>query len=317
MRKIYIETKRTILRNITLDDVYSIFKNYATNSNVTKYLTWDKYDNEKDLFNYINEQVLPSYEKNDELYLHCGIELKEIGEIIGAINVVKLENNIPEIGCVLSQEYWNKGIMSEVLKAFLVQLYIDGFKIARARYVKENIASKKVLEKLNFKYLFTKEEVQKGKKCQIEYTQVDISAVIFKYMKKEQSYGAVIFNKFGEILIEKMKLGHISLPKGHMEDNETPLQTALREIKEETNLSVKIDTNFSYSFSYCPYEGILKDVTFFIGFVDDIRNIIPQKEEVSEIEFLDYKKAFNILTYDADKKALKGAYEYYKKYYKK
>lgn len=107
MRKIYIETKRTILRNITLDDVYSIFKNYATNSNVTKYLTWDKYDNEKDLFNYINEQVLPSYEKNDELYLHCGIELKEIGEIIGAINVVKLENNIPEIGYVLSQEYWN------------------------------------------------------------------------------------------------------------------------------------------------------------------------------------------------------------------
>ena len=75
-------------------------------------------------------------------------------------------------------------------------------------------------------------------------------------------------------------------------------------MKEETNSSVKIDTNFSYTFSYCPCEGILKDVTFFIGIVDDIRNIIPQKEEVSEIEFLDYKKVFNILTYDGDKKVI-------------
>lgn len=143
MRKIYIETKRTVLRNISLDDVHSIFKNYATNSNVTKYLTWDKYTNEKDLFNYINEQVLPSYEKNDELYLYCGIELKEIGEIIGAINVVKLENNIPEIGYVLSQKYWNKGTMSEILKTFLVQLYIDGFKMLEQDMLKKISHQKK------------------------------------------------------------------------------------------------------------------------------------------------------------------------------
>ena len=58
-------------------------------------------------------------------------------------------------------------------------------------------------------------------------------------MIKEKSCGAVVYKKEEEkiyFLIEEMKAGHYSIPKGHVENNETEIETALREIKEETNL---------------------------------------------------------------------------------
>ena len=45
-------------------------------------------------------------------------------------------------------------------------------------------------------------------------------------MKKEYSYGAVVYQFKDGIplyLIEHMAMGHTSLPKGHIEEGETPL----------------------------------------------------------------------------------------------
>lgn len=133
-------------------------------------------------------------------------------------------------------------------------------------------------------------------------------------MKIEQSYGAVVF-KNDLILIEHMTLGHISIPKGHVEKNETPIQTTLREIKEEVNLDVEVDTNYEYKTSYHPYEGILKHVSFFVAFYKS-GEIKVQKEEVVKAEFLPLKEALNILTYESDKQAVIGAYEYLKRNHK-
>jgi len=63
-------------------------------------------------------------------------------------------------------------------------------------------------------------------------------------MKKEKSCGAVVYReqdkkRFYLILRHKRKGtkgGHWDLPKGHVEENESEHQTALREVKEETNL---------------------------------------------------------------------------------
>ena len=60
-------------------------------------------------------------------------------------------------------------------------------------------------------------------------------------MKEEKSCGAVVVKiEKGKVfyLIEKMNVGHYSLPKGHVIDGETELETAKREIKEEPNLEV-------------------------------------------------------------------------------
>ena len=47
-----IETKRTILRSFTLDDAKDVFE-YASDSMVTKYLTWKTHKNIEETINVI------------------------------------------------------------------------------------------------------------------------------------------------------------------------------------------------------------------------------------------------------------------------
>ena len=133
-------------------------------------------------------------------------------------------------------------------------------------------------------------------------------------MVKEYSYGAVVYKIEDNrlfILIEFMACGHISIPKGHIEDGETPEKCALREIKEETNLDVELDTNFSHVVSYSPKPNVVKDVTFYVAKAIS-NHLIPQFVEVRELKWLSYENAIGILTHDSDKETVRLAYEYLK-----
>lgn len=125
-------------------------------------------------------------------------------------------------------------------------------------------------------------------------------------MKQEYSYGAVVYQKNGSqvlILLERMVQGHVSLPKGHIEEGETPIECAIREIKEETNLDVDIDTSFSHTISYQPGNNIQKDVTFFLA-TPKSQILLPQLKEVCSLEWVDSKKAIDMLTFRSDKETL-------------
>ena len=116
-------------------------------------------------------------------------------------------------------------------------------------------------------------------------------------MKTERSYGAVVYKLADNkilYLIEHMVLGHISLPKGHIEKGETEEECAIREIKEETGLDVILDTSFR--------ETLINS-----------DKIFPQKEEVNHIEFLPYEEADKILTYQTDRDVLYKADKYLKR----
>ncbi len=65
-------------------------------------------------------------------------------------------------------------------------------------------------------------------------------------MKTEKSCGAVIFNDEDKVLIVKHNAGHWDFPKGHMEAGETETQTAIREVKEETNIDIHIIEEYRY-----------------------------------------------------------------------
>lgn len=128
-------------------------------------------------------------------------------------------------------------------------------------------------------------------------------------MKQEYSYGAVVYRitqNGVEYLIEHMKMGHISMPKGHIEEGETPEQCALREIKEETNLDVSLNTSFSKTIRYEPMPEVIKDVTYFLA--TPIKGKLdPQLKEVSFLEWKTYDEAYELLTFSTDKDALKEA----------
>lgn len=134
-------------------------------------------------------------------------------------------------------------------------------------------------------------------------------------MKQEISAGAVIYkieNNKILYLIEYMSLGHISLAKGHLENNESLIEGAIREIKEETSLDVLLDTNFEHIITYSPYEGIIKDVHYFVAKVIDNSALAIDKHdnEVIKIEFKEYRDAINLLTYESDKETLFLANKY-------
>lgn len=134
-------------------------------------------------------------------------------------------------------------------------------------------------------------------------------------MKKEKSCGAVIYkyeNSKLYILLLKHNQGHWSFSKGHVENEETEKETALREIKEETNLDVCIDNNFRYITTYSPKENTIKDVVYFVAtpLNDDIK---IQEKEISEISWYSAIEALDKITYDNDKQVLKKTIEYLNK----
>ena len=131
-------------------------------------------------------------------------------------------------------------------------------------------------------------------------------------MKKEKSCGAVIYNYFnGElcILLLRHNSGHWSFSKGHMKDCEKEEETAIREIKEETNLDVVLDNNFRFVNTYEPKEDVIKDVVYFVGYPVNY-DVKIQTSEISDYKWLNSDKAYDLLTYDSDKEVLRKACEF-------
>ncbi len=131
-------------------------------------------------------------------------------------------------------------------------------------------------------------------------------------MEREKSCGAVVYreeNGARLYLLEHMAGGHTSIPKGHVEGTETEAETALREIREETNLEVELDTRFRHVITYAPRPGVMKDVVFFAARALS-GETVPQLQEVSRLEWLPYPAAAEALTHDSDRDTLRRAEEY-------
>lgn len=123
-------------------------------------------------------------------------------------------------------------------------------------------------------------------------------------MNYEKSCGCIIINENNKILLIHQLKGHWGLPKGHVEDNETEEQTAIREVKEETNLDVKINTNYRYTMEYSPKENVEKQVVFFVA-KNITDNIIVQEEEVQGAKWLNIEDAIELITFDNSKELLR------------
>ncbi len=124
--------------------------------------------------------------------------------------------------------------------------------------------------------------------------------------KQEKSCGAVVFHG-DKVLVEHMKKGHFSIPKGHVEKEDKDEEaTAYREILEETGLKAKIDTSFRIEADYSPKPGRAKRVVFFIAEVES-ENVTVQEKEVQAIYFLSPADAMTALTHDSDKEILSQA----------
>ena len=124
-------------------------------------------------------------------------------------------------------------------------------------------------------------------------------------MKKEKSCGCIIIENNKVLLIQQLQ-GHWGFPKGHVEEGETEKQTAIREVKEETNLDVEIVGENRYSESYVIGKTIKKEVVYFVAKKIG-SEIKPQEEEINEIKWATYEEALDQITYDNSRNILKQA----------
>ena len=144
-----LSTERLVLRKLVIDDVNSIFNNWANDPEVTKYMTWEAHKSIEE-----TKQILDIWlkEYKNPKTIRYGIVLKENNELIGAIDVVDYIDNNPEIGYCLSRKYWNKGYMTEACKAVVEYLFAIGYKTILIEADERNIGSNRVIEKVGFKY---------------------------------------------------------------------------------------------------------------------------------------------------------------------
>ena len=114
--------------------------------------------------------------------------------------------------------------------------------------------------------------------------------------EREKCCGCIVI-KENNVLLIKQNEGHWGFPKGHVEENETEIETATREVKEETNLDVEVDSNKRYTTEYVTNVGKLKQVVFFIAKCIG-GEIKAQECEVSEIRWVKFEEAIKLITYD-------------------
>ncbi|MBO5577580.1 MAG: NUDIX domain-containing protein [Bacilli bacterium] len=135
-------------------------------------------------------------------------------------------------------------------------------------------------------------------------------------MKKEKSCGVIPFCSIGNenrVILIKQNNGVVGFPKGHVEINETEEETALRECKEETNLTPTLIKGFKKEISYyMPEYDAYKTVAFFIGVVKDI-SFKKQESEISDIVVLNIQDALDAISFKDTKSLLKKAYKFFAK----
>ena len=114
--------------------------------------------------------------------------------------------------------------------------------------------------------------------------------------KKEKSCGCIIIEKDKVLLIQQTK-GHWGFPKGHVEVGETEIETAIREVKEETNLDVEINENKRYTMEYITDKGALKQVVLFVAkkINGDEKY---QESEIKSMKWMTFDDAIKTITYD-------------------
>lgn len=148
-----LETERLILRKFTKEDADAMYRNWASDNEVTKYLTWPTHSN-IDVSKFVLEDWVNSY--SDEKYYQWAIVLKENSEEpIGSIGVVEMDENVSmvHIGYCIGRTWWNKGITSEALRA-IMDFFFDEVNVNRieSRHDPRNPNSGKVMMKCGMKY---------------------------------------------------------------------------------------------------------------------------------------------------------------------
>jgi ribosomal-protein-alanine N-acetyltransferase len=139
-----IETERLTLRIPSLADAEAIFREYAQDPEVTRYLIWEPHRAINETLEFLSHCV-SAWQK--ESGFPNVITLEGRDSAIGMIDI-RPDGFKVEMGYVLGRAYWGKGYMTEAVRA-LVDWALSQEEIYRVWAIcdVDNLASARVLEK--------------------------------------------------------------------------------------------------------------------------------------------------------------------------
>lgn len=182
-----LETQRLVLRMIGREDLCDMF-DYSSREEVTRYLLWSPHPSIAYTRGYIRA-VCKHYRVGD--FYDWAIVSKDDSHMIGTIGFVKIDtqNRVGEIGYVVNPKYAGQGFATEagrlVLDFGFEQL---GLNRIEARYMAENTASRRVMEKIGMTYEGTARSLMfvKGK-----YRDISICAITREdYLSSRSSHSS-------------------------------------------------------------------------------------------------------------------------------
>lgn len=147
-----IETPRLILRRFTIEDAQPMFDNWASDPEVTKFLTWPAHGS-VEVSQWVVNDWISHYE--EDTFYQWAIVPKELDQPIGSISVVSRndEAELVHIGYCIGKNWWHRGIMTETLQA-VIDFFFDevGVNRVETRHDPNNPNSGAVMRKCGMKY---------------------------------------------------------------------------------------------------------------------------------------------------------------------
>ena len=144
---VVIETERLLLRRFAQEDARPAFENWTNDGRVTEFLRWQPHGEIA-----VTERVVGEWTESyrDEKFYHWAIVPKELGEPVGTISAVGIDDGTGtvHIGYCIGSRWWNKGYMSEALNA-VISFFFREVKAKRveSQHHPDNIGSGRVMEK--------------------------------------------------------------------------------------------------------------------------------------------------------------------------
>ena len=146
-----LETERLILRPFTERDAEAMFRNWASDPEVTRYLTWQPHGSVE-----ASRVIAALWERESqkpEVY-QWAIVPRSLGEPIGSLSVVRMDEAAEsmELGWCIGRPWWGMGFTAEAAEAVIDYLIrsVGANRVAACHDV-ENPRSGRVMEKAGMK----------------------------------------------------------------------------------------------------------------------------------------------------------------------
>jgi len=153
---VHLETERLILRPFTMDDLDDFYA-YAKVPDVGEWAGWRHHESIEE-----SRKILTSFISGKKTF---ALVDKATSRVIGSLGIEVTHIPLPEsyrtlkgreLGYVLAQDMWGKGMMSEAVKAVIDYCFNTlNFDFLTCGHFERNIRSKRVIEKAGFRYLGT------------------------------------------------------------------------------------------------------------------------------------------------------------------